>query len=61
MWRDEILEEIHTIRAEHALNYDLAAICDDLRKRQTASGRKIISRLLRQPHQSHSESLHSTR
>ncbi len=60
MWRDEILEEIYRIREEHAkaFNYDLKAICDDLRKRQTASARKIISKPLRQPCQPHNKSLH---
>jgi hypothetical protein len=62
MWRDEILEEIHRIREEHAkaFNYDLKAICGDLQKRQAASGRKIISKPLRQPHQPHNKSLHPT-
>jgi hypothetical protein len=51
MWRDEILEEIYRIREDHAkaFNYDLKAICNDLQKRQAASGRKIISKPLRQP------------
>ncbi len=55
MWKDEILEEIYKIREEHAkaFNYDLKAICDDLQKRQTASGRKIISKPLRRPRQLH--------
>ncbi|NJO93146.1 MAG: hypothetical protein HC820_00070 [Hydrococcus sp. RM1_1_31] len=62
MWRDEILEEIYRIREEHAkaFNYDLKAICNDLRKRQSASGRKIISKPLRQPRQPHNKSLHPT-
>ena len=53
MWRDEILDEIHKIREEHArsFNYDLQAICDDLREKQAKSGRKIISNPLKQPHQ----------
>jgi uncharacterized coiled-coil DUF342 family protein len=53
MWRDEILEEIHELRAEHAkaFNYDLQAICDDLRRKQTESGRQIISSPLKQPYQ----------
>ncbi|WP_204151000.1 hypothetical protein [Leptolyngbya sp. CCY15150] len=53
MWSDEILEEIHTIREEHAkaFNYDLQAICDDLRRKQAASGRQIISSPLKQPRQ----------
>jgi hypothetical protein len=45
MWKDEILEEIHRIREEHAkaFNYDLQAICDDLQKKQSESGRQLIS------------------
>ena len=51
MWKDEILEEIYKIREEHAkaFNYDLQAICDDLRRKQANSGRKIISQPLKQP------------
>ncbi len=43
MWKDEVLEEIYRIREEHAkaFNYDLQAICDDLRKKQAASGRQV--------------------
>jgi len=45
MWKDEVLEEIYKIREEHAkaFNYDLKAICDDLRRKQVQSGRKMIS------------------
>lgn len=62
MWKDEVLEEIYTIREEHAksFNYELQAICDDLRKKQAASGRQIISHPLKQPSQRHNKSLHST-
>lgn len=62
MWRDEILEGIYRIREEHArdFNYDLKAICDDLRQRQATSGRIIISKPLRQPRQPHNKSLHPT-
>ena len=51
MWKDEIIEEIHKIREEHAkaFNYDLQAICDDLRRKQASSGRQIISKPLKQP------------
>ncbi|MEB3216334.1 MAG: hypothetical protein VKN72_08885 [Nostocales cyanobacterium 94392] len=51
MWKDEILEEIHKIREEHvkSFNYDIQAICDDLRQRQVASGRRIISQPLKRP------------
>lgn len=50
MWRDEVLEEIYRIREEHAkaFNYDLKAICDDLRQKQATSGRRIISVPLKQ-------------
>jgi hypothetical protein len=62
MWRDEILEEIYRVREEHAkiFNYDLKAICSDLRRRQADSGRKIISKPLRQPRQPHNKSLNPT-
>ena len=55
MWEDEVLEEIYRIREEHAksFNYDLQAICDDLRKKQAASGRRIISAPLKSPRQQH--------
>jgi hypothetical protein len=45
MWKDEVLEELYRIREEHAksFKYDLRAICDDLRKKQAVSGRRIIS------------------
>ncbi len=55
MWKDEVLEEIYRIREEHAkaFNYDLQAICDDLRHKQAASGRQTISTPLKQPRQPH--------
>ncbi|MEH2056493.1 MAG: hypothetical protein V7K97_10125 [Nostoc sp.] len=62
MWKDEILEEIYRIREEHAkaFNYDLQAICDDLRQKQALSSRQIISQPLKQPSKQHSKSLHPT-
>ncbi|MCC5618666.1 hypothetical protein LC605_26970 [Nostoc sp. CHAB 5836] len=62
MWKDEILEEIYRIREEHAksFNYDLQAICDDLRQKQAVSSRQIISQPLKQPSRHHSKSLHPT-
>lgn len=50
MWKDEVLEGIYKIRAEHAksFNYDLQAICDDLRKRQAQSEREVISKPIKQ-------------
>ncbi len=62
MWKDEVLEEIYKIREQHAqsFNYDLKAICNELRKREAISGRKLISTPLKQPRQKHNKSLHST-
>jgi hypothetical protein len=59
MWKDEILEEIYRIREEHAksFNYDLQAICNDLRKKQSTSGRQIISAPLKPRTQPHNKSL----
>jgi hypothetical protein len=55
MWKDEVLEEIYRIREEHAksFDYNLQAICDDIRKKQVTSDRQIISAPLKprsQPH-----------
>ncbi len=43
-WNDEIVEEVRRVRQENAekFNYDISAICDDIRKKQTESKRKII-------------------
>jgi hypothetical protein len=45
MWEDEILEQIHRIREEHAksFDYDMKAICEDWRKRQAESGREVVN------------------
>jgi hypothetical protein len=45
MWRDPIVEEVRRYRQDYAaqLNYNLKAICRDLRKKQNKSGRKIVS------------------
>jgi hypothetical protein len=50
MWKDEIVEEIHRIREEYAksFNYDLNAIFADLRKKEAASDRKVVT-LSRKP------------
>ncbi len=51
MWKDAIVEEIHRIRDEHAkkFNYDLHAICEDLRKKQSTANIKLVSRPPRKP------------
>jgi len=48
MWKDEVLEEIYKIREEHAksFNYDLHEICQDLRKKQVAKNKKVITQPL---------------
>jgi hypothetical protein len=45
MIKNEILEEIYQMREEHAksFNYDIKAICADLRKRQSESGKKYVT------------------
>ncbi|EKQ71343.1 hypothetical protein OsccyDRAFT_0002 [Leptolyngbyaceae cyanobacterium JSC-12] len=45
MWQDEILEELHRIREEHArsFNYDVRAICEDWRRQQTQSGKQFVT------------------
>jgi hypothetical protein len=45
MWKDEIVEEIHQIREQYAesFNYDLDAIFIDLRKKEAASGKEIVT------------------
>jgi hypothetical protein len=42
---DTIVEEIRRIRDEHArqFNYDLHAMCEDLRREQALSGDKFVS------------------
>ena len=51
MWRDPIVEEIHRVRDEQAekFGYDLHAICEDIRKRQATSDRKLVTRSPRKP------------
>ena len=45
MYQDPIVEEIRAIREAYArqFNYDIAAMCEDLRKRQRLGGRKTVS------------------
>ena len=46
MIHDPIVEEIREIRQEYAaqFNHDIDAICEDLRRKQQQSGRKVVSR-----------------
>ncbi len=43
--RDPIVEEVRKVREAYAkrFNYDLDAICQDLRKHQGKEGRKVVS------------------
>ena len=43
--RDPIIEEVRRARDEYAkrFNYDLDAICKDLREKQGREGRKVVS------------------
>lgn len=45
MQRDEIVDEVRAIREEYAarFNYDLRAICNDLKDKQANSGRQTVS------------------
>lgn len=45
MWQDPIVEEVRRHREEYAkqFNYDLHAICEDLRRKEQASGRNLVS------------------
>jgi len=45
MWRDTIVDEIHRVREEYAarFDFDLNAICDDLRRQQEISDREVVS------------------
>lgn len=45
IWNDEIVEEVRKIRDKHAakFDYDISAICADIRRKQKESGRKVVS------------------
>lgn len=59
MWQDEILEEIHKIREEHAksFNYDLKAMFAEWQKKQAVSGRQVVTLM---PKRRSNKSLHRT-
>lgn len=54
---DPIVDEIHKVREEYAqrFNYDMAAICRDLRERQAKSGRPVVKRSPKGPEKTASE------
>jgi hypothetical protein len=45
MWEDEIIDELHRIREEHAksFNYDLDAMFEDWQKKQAIGSHQIIT------------------
>ena len=45
MRKDPIVEAVRRVRAMHAaqFDYDVAALCRDLRKQEKASGRAVVS------------------
>ncbi len=45
MWKDSIVAEIHKYRDEYAkkFNYDIHAICQDIRKKQGKKGHRVLS------------------
>ena len=45
MWKDPVVEEIRAIRDAYAkqFNYDIEAICRDIKEQEIQSGRKTIS------------------
>ncbi len=48
MWVDPIVEEIRQFREEYAakFNYDLEAICRDLKRQEQESGREFVTPVL---------------
>ncbi len=51
MWKDPVVEEVRAIRDEYArrFDYDIEAICRDLRVLEQASGREIVTLPPRHP------------
>ena len=45
MWRDPIVDEVRKVRDEYAkqLNYDLKAICRDIKEQETKSGKTTVT------------------
>ena len=51
MWKDPIVEEVRKIREKHVakFNYDLDAICRDLKEQERKSERKVVSLPAKKP------------
>ena len=55
MWIDPIVEEILPAREDYAaqFNYDLKAICRDIRAQERLSGRELVTLPPKRPEQSY--------
>jgi hypothetical protein len=51
MWEDPIVEQVRKVREEHAarFNYDLEAICRDLKKQEKQGKWRLVSLPPRRP------------
>jgi hypothetical protein len=47
IWTDEIVDEVRRVREAQAekFNYDIAAICADMRQQQATSKRRVVTSL----------------
>jgi len=47
-WKDEIVEEVRRARDDYAaqFDYDIAAMCADIRERQRLNGRHVVTKQL---------------
>lgn len=45
MWKDPVVEEVRAIRDAYAarFNYDIEAMCRDLREEEARSGREVVA------------------
>ena len=45
MWKDPVVEEIRAVRDAYAkrFNYNIDAICEDLRRQEKESGRELVT------------------
>ena len=53
MWEDPIVDEVRKVRQEHAarFDYDLAAICRDLKEQEERGGRRVVVLEAKRPDQ----------
>jgi len=60
MYDDPIVADIRRLRDEYAqrFNYDLEAICRDLREQQQRSGRRVVKRRPKRPSRRQAMGIH---